>query len=79
MENKLDPGDPRVGNGCYSKDPCLPFSWQRAIDKLSNGQILEKYLGGEYLNLYRLTKQAEHDCFYSQMSALEYEWYLNHI
>ena len=79
IKKQLDPGDARVGNVCSGKDPCLPFSWQSAIDKLSNGQILGKYLGEEYLNLYRLTKQAEHDYFYSQMSALEYEWYLNHI
>ena len=48
-----------------------------ALDALAEGQILSEYIGADYLDLYRLTKQFEHDNYYDQFSPLEFDWYLN--
>ena len=77
IQHRLDPGEPSVGNVCGDRDPDLSFSWQAALDALAVGQILSEYLGADYLDLYRLTKQFEHDNYYDQFSPLEFDWYLN--
>jgi glutamine synthetase len=77
IQHRLDPGEASVGNVCGDRDPDLSFSWQAALDALAVGQILSEYLGADYLDLYRLTKQFEHDNYYDQFSPLEFDWYLN--
>ena len=77
IQHRLDPGEASVGNVCGDRDPDLSFSWQAALDALAAGQILSEYLGADYLDLYRLTKQFEHDNYYDQFSPLEFDWYLN--
>ena len=77
IQHRLDPGEASVGNACGDRDPDLAFSWQAALDALAAGQILPEYLGTDYLDLYRQTKQFEHDNYHDQFSPLEFDWYLN--
>ena len=77
IQHRLDPGEASVGNACGDRDPDLSFSWQVALDALAAGQILPEYLGTDYLDLYRQTKQFEHDNYHDQFSPLEFDWYLN--
>jgi len=77
IQHRLDPGEASVGNACGDRDPDLAFSWQAALDALAAGQILPEYLGTDYLDLYRQTKQFEHDNYHDQFSSLEFDWYLN--
>ena len=77
IQHRLDPGEASVGNACGDRDPDLSFSWQAALDALAAGQILPEYLGTDYLDLYRQTKQFEHDNYHDQFSSLEFDWYLN--
>ena len=76
-QHRLDPGEASVGNACGDRDPDLSFSWQAALDASAAGQILPDYLGTDYLDLYRQTKQFEHDNYHDQFSPLEFHWYLN--
>ena len=77
IQHRLDPGEASVGNVCGSRDPNLAFSWQAALNASAVGQILPEYLGTDYLDLYRQTKQYELDNYNDQFSPLEFDWYLN--
>jgi glutamine synthetase len=77
IQHRLDPGEASVGNVCGERDPDLSFSWQAALDASAAGQVLPEYLGTDYLDLYRQTKQFELDNYNDQFSPLEFDWYLN--
>jgi glutamine synthetase len=77
IQHRLDPGEASVGNVCDERDPDLSFNWQAALNALVAGQILPGYLGTDYLDLYRQTKQFELDNYNDQFSPLEFDWYLN--
>ncbi len=77
IQHRLDPGEASVGNVCGNQDPDLAFSWQAALNASATGQILPEYLGTDYLDLYRQTKQYELDNYNDQFSPLEFDWYLN--
>ena len=77
IQHRLDPGEASMGNVCGNRDPDLAFSWQAALNASAVGQILPEYLGTDYLDLYRQTKQYELDNYNDQFSPLEFDWYLN--
>ena len=77
VRNQLDPGESSIGNASAGFDGAVPFQWQEALNALAAGEILQDYLGADYLGLYQQAKQFEHDHFFSQFTPLEFEWYLN--
>ena len=74
--DKIDPGPQAVGNVSRDRDAALPFSLEEALKRLEAAPILERYFGGEAVQLYRETKAAEHSRFRKIITAEEYEWYL---
>ncbi|MBB4285588.1 glutamine synthetase family protein [Roseospira goensis] len=73
---RLDPGEPVTGNACETVDATLPWTWRRALEALGTGTILRRYLGGEYLDLYKATKWIEMEKFQAVIAPHEYDWYL---
>ena len=77
IQNHLDPGESTADNASAVLDDGVPFQWQNALSALAAGEVLQDYLGADYLELYRQTKQFEHDNFFDQFTPQEFEWYLN--
>lgn len=73
---KLDPGAPVTGNGYANAKSELPTNWYAAMDATEESQFLRDYLGERFMEIYCAIKRAEQDRFYSQVTALDLEWYL---
>jgi len=73
---KIAPGDPWEGNAAEDYDEGLPFRPRRALDLLDDSCGLADYFGADYLRAYRACKEKELDSFESQISPLEYAWFL---
>jgi len=76
MVNQIDPGPPSEGNVGAVLSPDLPFNWRAALERLRDAKVLPGYLGAEYCELYRQTKEFELAKFEADVPPLEYQWYL---
>ena len=74
--NKCDPGAPAEGNACDIVDENIPFYLPSALKRLRNSEPMREYFGPNYVDVYAETKILEYDKFNSEISALEYDWYL---
>jgi len=74
--HKLDPGAPGSGNMGTERDPNMPRTLDQALEVFGKAEILPTYLGERYMEIYRLTKEAELDSFRDYISGREYDWYL---
>jgi glutamine synthetase len=73
---RIDPGAPWDGNAAMEYDDGLPFRPGRAYEKLTETCGLADYIGTDYLRAYAACKDAELESFESQISPLEYTWFL---
>jgi len=76
IKNKIDPGAPGEGNTGAERDPSMPRTLDQALEMFGKSDILASYLGERYMDIYRLTKEAELDSFRDYISGREYDWYL---
>lgn len=79
LTHKIDPGPPIVGNAYEKVDPVLTPSWVLALETLEKSAFFKDYFGERYLQVYQELKWAERDKFFSIITPLEYEWYLNKV
>jgi len=79
LERRLDPGPPIAGNAYVEVAPCLPLTWDRALDALETAAVLPAYLGAEFCRLYRVCRGAERDRFANLITPAEYAWYLGSV
>ncbi len=73
---ELDPGKPVVGNGYAIKREPLPTNWYAAMDLTERSGLLRSYFGERFMEIYCAIKRAEQDRFYSQVTELDFAWYL---
>lgn len=80
ITNKLDPGAPVLGDGyaaaARSANP-LPTDWIEAVNHFEQSEILRDYLGSTFVDMFVAVKRAEQDRFLSQVTSLDYDWYLH--
>lgn len=76
MVNQIEAPAAVEGNAGEIVDPEMPRTWQRALDRAHQAQILPDYFGDVYWKRYLKCKQDELDRFSSMISPLEYDWYL---
>jgi glutamine synthetase len=76
IANKLDPGAPIDGNAYEQVPASLPIHWYAAMDRTETSAFLKDYLGARFMEIYCAIKRAEQDRFYSQVTELDFEWYL---
>lgn len=76
LDNRIDPGPPTEGNAYDADAPRLPRSWDAALDLFAASAPLRRWLGGPFVDTYRITKQAELEKFAAAVTPLEYAWYL---
>jgi glutamine synthetase len=73
---KRDPGPAIEGNGYEQVPASLPSNWYDALARTEGSSFLKDYLGPRFLEIYCAIKRAEQDRFYSQVTELDFEWYL---
>jgi len=74
--DKVDPGPAIEGNGYAQAPASLPSNWYDALARTESSGFLKDYLGARFLEIYAAIKRAEQDRFYSQVTELDFEWYL---
>jgi glutamine synthetase len=78
LDAGLAPPPPLAGNA-YTQpldvEP-LPRDWFTAIDRLRRSDVLRRYFGDDFVDLYCTLKRGEAEDFASYVSPLEYAWYL---
>jgi glutamine synthetase len=76
IRNKLDPGPAVQGNGYEQIKETVPINWYAAMDRTERSAFLKDYLGERFMEIYCAIKRAEQDRFFSQVTELDYDWYL---
>jgi glutamine synthetase len=77
MRERLDPGAPIEGNGyAQAGVRTLPGSWREALDLAARSEFLEETLGKDFLRIFLAIKNQECARFSSEVSELDYAWYL---
>jgi|TARA_B100001964_G_scaffold193423_1_gene216591 glutamine synthetase len=78
LKNKLNPiSKARIDNACLQSDPEMPKNIEQALNLLESSKILKDYLTDEYVKMFVNIKRKEQEFFNSEISDLEYKWYLN--
>ncbi len=75
--NKLEPSKFRIDNACADADPEMPKTIEKSIGLFENSEFCKSYYSEEYVNMYSDLKRKELESFYSEISDIEYKWYLN--
>jgi glutamine synthetase len=78
IENKLDPGEPVVGNGYEATvdAPPMPGNWFAAVERFEQSALMKDYLGARFVKMYSIVKRTEQERFFAAVPVLDYEWYL---
>jgi glutamine synthetase len=74
--NEIDPAPPIEGNAYEQVPASLPSNWYAAMDRTEGSTFLKNYLGARFMEIYCAIKRAEQDRFYSEVTELDFEWYL---
>ena len=75
--NKLSPTKLRIDNACTDPDPEMPKSIEKAIGLFEDSKFCIDYYSKEYVTMYSDLKRKEIESFRSEISDIEYKWYLN--
>jgi glutamine synthetase len=73
----MKPSKFRIDNACTDLDPAMPMSIEKSIELFESSNFCKDYLTSEYVKLYSDLKRKEQESFHSEISDLEYKWYLN--
>ena len=79
ITEKVEPGNPVVGNGYEKRAKYIPGNWFDAIDAFWRASILKEYFGKEFVDTYCTVKETEADRFYCEPIARDFEWYLRTV
>jgi glutamine synthetase len=77
IERQLDPGPPVEGNG-YAQpgERTLPVGWREALAAAEGSAFLRDALGADFMKIFLAIKRQECERFLSEVSELDYAWYL---
>ena len=76
MTQRLDPGPPLSGNAYRDHPPTLPITWPEAAHAFERSTFIADYFGEKFQQLFVTTRRGEFQAFESQVSPLEYAWYV---
>ena len=79
LNQKKDPPPPEDGNSYLQNDSELPRTWEEARNNFEQAEILPKYFGNDFCELFANLKRGEQYRFLSRIAPLEYEWYLRTV
>lgn len=78
IEQRLDPGPPIVGNA-YEQTPVREHYWRDAVERFMASEWIASTFGSHFRHVYGQQKLKELRSFYTQVSTLEYDWYLRTV
>ncbi len=78
LENGFDPGPPVVGNAYEQTEIRTPF-WRQAIGDFMGSDFIREQFGEAFQHIYGQQKLKEMRTFETQVTTLEYEWYLRAV
>jgi glutamine synthetase len=78
LETKGDPGPPIVGNA-YEQTETRSLFWRDTIDDFLASDFVEEAFGKEFKHIYGQQKLKEMRSFYTEVTTLEYDWYLRQV
>ena len=79
LSQKKNPPPPEDGNSYLQNDSELPRTWEEARNNFEQAEILPKYFGNDFCELFANLKRGEQYRFLSRIAPLEYEWYLRTV
>ena len=77
LSNKIQPSEFRTDNACTDLDPNMPTNIEQSIQLFENSEFCKSYFSNEYVQIYSDLKRKEIETFNSEISDIEYKWYLN--
>lgn len=79
ITNKVEPEKMIHERETVDEEVTLPTTWPTALDAYDAGEILPRYFGREYHELYGTCRREECSRFNSEVSDKDYEWYLRAV
>ena len=79
IKHRIDPGAPIVGDGytlAAEQGLSLPRHWNLALDAFANSAAMREYLGARFHQMFTAIKRSEYDRYNSEVTELDYDWYL---
>lgn len=78
LENKADPGPPIVGNA-YEQTEARTLFWRETIHDFQTSEFIAATFGSDFRFIYGQQKLKELRSFYTEVTTLEYAWYLRQV
>ena len=78
IENGFDPGPPVVGNAYEQTENRTPF-WRDTIEDFLASDFVAEWFGTSFRHIYGQQKLKEMRAFHTQVTDLEYDWYLRSV
>jgi len=78
IENGFDPGPPITGNAYEQTENLTPF-WRDTIDDFLASGFVAEWFGAPFRHIYGQQKLKEMRSFNTQVTDLEYDWYLRSV
>jgi len=78
LETKGDPGPPIVGNA-YEQTEQRTLFWRDTINDFMASDFVKSTFGAEFQHVFGQQKLKEMRSFYTEVTTLEYDWYLRQV
>jgi glutamine synthetase len=78
IETGADPGPPIVGNAYEQTEPRTLY-WRDTIADFIDSEFIANTFGSQFRFIYGQQKLKEQRSFYTEVTTLEYEWYLRQV
>lgn len=78
LETKGDPGPPIVGNA-YEQTETRTLFWRDTIHDFMASEFVKTTFGDEFQHIFGQQKLKEMRSFYTEVTTLEYDWYLRQV
>jgi glutamine synthetase len=80
ISNQCDPG-PRVPEltELPKQDPQLPQRWEAALERFKSSELVPRYLGKEYADVFAKMRQSECNSYHAAVPNIDYAWYLKSV
>jgi glutamine synthetase len=79
LTQHCEPGEMIPEGAEMEEQITLPRRWHQALDRFEAAAVLPQYLGAEYCRMYATVKRGECEQFYTQVSNMDYQWYLRSL
>lgn len=80
IAREIEPGEPVAGDGYQVTDaPPLPVHWPLAIERFAQSALAREYFGKRFVEIYAAVKRTESQRFLGEVTAQDYDWYLQTV